>query len=172
MRCPVCFRAILARRVGPGLSVPCCASRRYVVSAPCPHPGCGARLFAWTEGADQLPGSVTTSAGFLAWRRHARPPLVPPREIGPALVVATVMAAFVSLATWAMWRTLELSPDVTSRVIFGIGPALVVLSQIGFAWLGVREAVEIRCRDSVLATDEDRAPGGLRLVREPQTYRG
>jgi hypothetical protein len=97
---------------------------------------------------------------------------VPPRELGPALVVATVMVAFVSLATWAMWRTLELSPDVTSRIIFGIGPALVVVSQLGFAWLGVREAIDIRVRDSVLATDGDRAPPGLRLSKEPGSYRG
>lgn len=172
MRCPVCNREVLARRTGPGLSVPCRTSRRYVVSAPCPYTGCGARLFAWTDGADELPSLLTTARGFLVWRRHARPPIVPPRELGPALVVATVMAAFVSLATWAMWRTLELSPDVTSRVIFGIGPALVVLSQVGFAWLGVREAIAIRYRDAILATDEDRAPQGLRLVKEPGTYRG
>lgn len=172
MMCPACHRSIIAQRVGIGATVPCRSARRHVVSAPCPHAGCGVRLFAWTDQPDELPSFLTTARGFLAWRRHARPPLVPRREIIPAIVVAMVMAAFVSLAIWAMWRTLELSPDVTSRVIFGVGPALVVLSQLGFAWLGVREAFDIRCRDEALAREGDSAPSGLRLAPEPRAYRG
>lgn len=172
MICPLCFRGVVAQRTGPGVTVPCRASRRHVVSAPCPHDGCRARLFAWTSGPEEVPASVSSAQSFLSWRRHARPPVVPAREALPALVVGLVMASFVSLATWAMWRTLELSPDVTSRFVFGVGPVLVVISQIGFAWLGMRDAVLVRCRDRRLALDPESAPGGLRLHPEPRTYRG
>jgi hypothetical protein len=76
------------------------------------------------------------------------------------------------MAVWAMWRTLELSPDLASRVIFGVGPALVVFSLLGFAWLGLRETVAIRLRDELLVRNDREHPGGILLFREPRSYRG
>lgn len=168
MECPRCSSVLLPRRVAPGVTMRGRASAWFVVSGSCPEPSCGAEIFGWSEEPDAEPDVLTTSPGFLGWRRSVREPVACAAHMFPALAISMLVALYLAFAVWAMHRMALVTTDPGSRLAYAVGPLLAVASQLGFVWLVVRDLAADWVQDRRVAASP---PGGLRFVVEPTTYR-
>jgi hypothetical protein len=134
-----------------------------VVSAECP---CGERLFAWRQDDQLVFGGARA---FL--RRPSRARLVTSAEDVLLLAVfVAVGAVLAALALGEALRTIAFEAALVARLLLLGGPACVLLSLAYIAWCFAADALGRWLADRRLAYREP--PAGLRLVREPETYRG
>ena len=169
MRCPTCLDELLAQRTDPGERMSSYAGPRYVVSAPCPH--CGLRLFAWTELADEIPTSLHPPQGFLRWRSASRGwAIVTLSDVITIALLTAMCAMLVFFAAWAVYQAVVITSVTVATALFAAGPALLMLGLVYLACSLLGPVVARSRAERIRAFQKP--PHGLRLVYEPETYRG